>query len=138
MGILVDHSARIADQLAELTTVQAGAVDGGDVPGQGRPLITVEAADLRYNPLGEWVSGIVRERVIPAFVGKGVSESQLDLMVRRLNVDRLWARFDWGRNTRRRIGQWQIKCMTATLPRPRNWLEHCNVSGGMVSPAFED
>ena len=76
--ILVDQSARLAAQLAELAAIQAGAVDGREVPGQGRSLLPVEETDLRHNPNGKRVSGTVREGVITALGWVGVPEAELD------------------------------------------------------------
>ena len=74
MSIPVDHADRLAEQLLELAGVQAGAVDWGDVPGECRSLLAVEAADLRYNPNRERTSRTVREGVVPVFGGIGVPE----------------------------------------------------------------
>ena len=38
----------------------------------------MEARDLRYNSIGERVSGVIREGVKPALGGVGVTEPELD------------------------------------------------------------
>ena len=50
---------------------------GGMSQGRAVPCFLWQATDLRYNPIGERVSGAIRERVNPRLEGVGVPEPQL-------------------------------------------------------------